>query len=220
MTPPSLATALNEIVNLEAGEWEADDHDWLKLIRRLESLLPNHASEAELRYAIGYCHYQLSDRARDEVALRGWLAAALKLDPSHQFAALYLGHSFYDTKQYDRALNVWGSIDPNAFIAIGQGWRVAQLAECKFAAQVFLCPGAGTVEALKDVVDNYLSLSELERAVPSELMKATLHLARHSAGSTRSKDIIRRVVDFARMSGFFNLLQDDVEELLKLTESE
>jgi tetratricopeptide (TPR) repeat protein len=85
---------------------------------------------AETNYAFGfawYLHPEDLETRNDKVARH--LQNALEIDPDHKFALLYLGHHYYDRRQFADALDVLSSFQDREFSALGQGWRDSKVSE-------------------------------------------------------------------------------------------
>lgn len=57
------------------------------------------------------------------------LRNALQLDPDHKFARLYLGHHYFDRRQFAEALEILSTFHAREFSSFDQSWRDAKVSE-------------------------------------------------------------------------------------------
>ena len=72
---------------------------------------------AHLYYLKGYIYYLHPNRSIDELIshkVEKFLDTAIKLDSNHSMAKLYLGHNYYDNKDYFLAKKIFNSISRNS----------------------------------------------------------------------------------------------------------
>lgn len=97
---------------------------------------------------------------------------AHRLDPDYQFARLYLGHYYYDTGQYQKALEYFTSVDEQYFISLGQQWRVLKNHELILCCRMFLGDPKVTKSDFEALKTEYLATPSEDVPVPAELIDA------------------------------------------------
>jgi tetratricopeptide (TPR) repeat protein len=105
---------------------------------------------------------------------------AHRLDPDHQFTRLYLGHYYYDTAHYQKALEYFASVDEQYFISLGQQWRVLKLHELILCCRLFIGDTELTANDFETLKNEYLANPSEDVPVPAELLDAF----RKTAGSS------------------------------------
>ena len=164
-----------------------------------ESVTGGMKSEAEsafLNYLAGSVMYEsfcIDDRygAKTEE----YLLAAHRLDPDHQFARLYLGHYYYDTGQYQKALEYFASVDEQYFISLGQQWRVLKLHELILCCRMFLGDPKLTESDFEALKKEYLSTPSEDVPVPGELLDAFRKTAGSSLWSRLNRSEVKQSLE-------------------------
>jgi tetratricopeptide (TPR) repeat protein len=151
-------------------------------------VMKTEASSADMNYLAGSVMYQsfCTDEQYGAKAEEYFLAAH-RLDPDHQFARLYLGHYYYDTGLYQKALEYFVSVDRQYFISLEQQWRVLKLHELILCCRMFIGDPELTEADFEVLKKEYLSTPSEDVPVPGELVDAF----RKTAGSSLSSGLNR-----------------------------
>lgn len=184
----------------------------------LADCLKTEADSAELNYLAGIVMYDsfCIDERYGEKAER-YLLRTNELDPAHQFARLYLGHYYYDTEQYGRALDYFLSIDEQYFTAIEQQWRVLKLHELILCCRMFVGAPELTEHSFEALAEEYLAAPSEDVPVPSKLVDAFQKTATDSLWSrldrgTVKEGIIRFIERLDFSEGFKLQLINDLSQ--------
>ena len=117
------------------------------------------------------------------------------LDPDHQFTRLYLGHYYYDTAQYQKALEYFASVDEQYFISLGQQWRVLKLHELIMCCRLFIGDTELTANDFETLKNEYLATPSEDVPVPGELLNAYRKTARSSLWSRLNRSLVQHSLE-------------------------
>jgi len=133
------------------------------------------AASADVAYRLGLAWYdrpgETTARSR---AVRAALYRALRLEPQHQSARLYLGHIEFDEGRYAEALRWFTTCDEQYFTDVmGQRWRACKTDELILCCQLRLGAIDDLLIDLRQLVDAYLAMDPSKdlSAVPIELFR-------------------------------------------------
>ncbi|MDQ1922735.1 hypothetical protein [Massilia pseudoviolaceinigra] len=122
----------NPVQAIEDAACAADSQVRVSLLEQAIEFLSTQgdAGSAEVQHAIGYAWYQhpADTELRNENVVHH-LRNALRINPDHKYALLYLGHHYYDRRQFVQALDILLTFRDREFSAFDQAWRDAKVAE-------------------------------------------------------------------------------------------
>jgi tetratricopeptide (TPR) repeat protein len=175
-------------------------------IRYLESA----PDDPEFNYAAGLVMYNsfVEDEPYGSLAEK-YLGKAIDLEPSHQFARLYLGHYYYDTGQYGKALSCFEMVDAKVFLALNQKWRLLKLQELMLCCKLRLQPQSITEDDFRTLIREYIKSSPEDAPVPSELLRVLAETKESPVWQIVNRNLIRDlVVEMVERLGFGQALRD------------
>lgn len=159
---------------LSSAENEEDEKRLL-LIGREKSFecLEKNAGDAETNFAVGLVMYNshTEDKKYGKYAVE-YLRKTLEINPKHELSKLYLGHYFYDIKDYEKALTYFQNIDKDFFTKINQNWRTLKLNELILCCKIFLSDSSISLQDFNKLENEYLRADSEDVLVPFELAQA------------------------------------------------
>lgn len=124
-------TLKNPTELIAAAEAETDAGSRNQFLQEAIDLLSQKPAEsADALYALGYAWYLLpTGTGGRQERISANLEEALRKDPGHAYARLYLAHHNFDDGNFAKALPLLDSLSPTAFEERGQAWRDVKVAE-------------------------------------------------------------------------------------------
>lgn len=139
------------------------------------------AKPAELAYALGYAWYLMPENTEERrVQTQQHLTEALRLQPNHLYARLYLAHHYFDTNQFALALPLLVAFDAREFSALGQGWRDVKVAELILCCLLELGDEGRLVSAVGELLTRCSRVDGADVPLPAELTKSLQRLIKTS----------------------------------------
>ena len=178
-----------------------------KLVAELLAVVPN---EADSNYAAGLTMYEYGLEQKEDGSLaESYFLKALSLDPTHQFARLYLGHYYYDNDKHAKALSLFEEVEEEYFLSIGQKWRVLKLHELILCCKLYLNSESVREEHFLSLADEFLTTDPEEVPVPAELITALVKTGGNPIWDkvNRSK-VIRLIRETCKKLGFKQAVQE------------
>ena len=185
------------------GSDEAHRH-LMSIILELEAAFANDPS-ARISYAIGYCWYNASDVPERVHQAEIWLRRALEIDPTEQYARLYLGHLLFDEKSYQDARRLFAAIPSGHFTSLGQYWRDLKVREILVACDIYLSPESVGLDALWQIMNDYEKEPNDNTAVPVELIRSVTWARKQLVAGERFRTVGARCAEWIK-----NLEMSDV----------
>jgi tetratricopeptide (TPR) repeat protein len=128
--------------------------------------------DPDLNYLVGLTLYDsFCDDEQYGPQAEDYLRKAVSLDPSNQYARLYLGHYCYDTKRFEEALDCFQAVDENYFRSIPQVWRVLTLHELIICCRVFLDDNSLSLRDFERLVEEFLHTELTDVPIPWEIVE-------------------------------------------------
>ena len=135
------------------------------------------AKPAELAYALGYAWYLMPEHTEERRALtHQHLTEALRLEPNHLYARLYLAHHYFDIDQFALALPLLVEFDAKEFSALGQEWRDVKVAELILCCLLGLRDESRLAGAVGELLSRCSGVDSADIPLPAELTKSLQHL--------------------------------------------
>lgn len=166
---------------IAAAEVEADPGAKAATLREAIDLLSTlDMSSAKIAYALGYAWYLVpEDTQFRNAAILRFLSAALRAQPDHRYARLYLAHWYFDTGQFSRALPLLLEFAPAEFASHQQPWRDVKNAELILACVLALQDVSQIDGAVQELLQRVSRLDADQLPRPAELV-AVLQRLIHS----------------------------------------
>ena len=125
---------------------------------------------AKVSFARGYAWYLMPEdsQQRHEQVLRH-LGEAIRQQPQHPFARLYLAHHYFDLAQYALALPILREFSPTFFAGHGQPWRDVKIAEMIVCCVIEVRDESTIGAAMKDLLQRANSVEAADLPEPREL---------------------------------------------------
>jgi len=147
----------------------------------LKNITTKNPELPEFNYAIGYGIYMLNQQNNASLTESiNYFKNELIINPKHNYARLYLGHSYFDNGNYSDALVNFRLVNGQVFTSHDQQWRNVKLEE------LILCCMIYTMHPCSEIKSQYLSLRKyyigdnklenIDLPVLSELKKASNYL--------------------------------------------
>ena len=121
--------------------------------------------DAGWHYLRGYCLYETEEMESAEPEFR----EALRAQPDHFWADLYLGHALFDRGDYTLALHHFARVDESRLRDLDQRWRVAKNRELILCCRLNGPGRLPSVKAMKPVIQAYHS-DPIGAPVPLEIV--------------------------------------------------
>jgi tetratricopeptide (TPR) repeat protein len=129
-------------------------------------------TSAEAAYALGYAWYLMLDETEARrVEVLKHLGEALRLQPTHLYARLYLAHTHFDAARFDLALPILLGFDACDFSNRGQAWRDVKVAELALCCLLELHDDARLASAVQELLTRASRVDEGDLPVSRELTK-------------------------------------------------
>jgi tetratricopeptide (TPR) repeat protein len=84
-------------------------------------------NDADILYSLGMNDYSNYKKSNSEAM--DWFIQALKKDPHHYMAQMYIGHCYFDNKEWQNALEAFQKVDSEKLAANWPQWRKYKLNE-------------------------------------------------------------------------------------------
>lgn len=156
------------------AENETEERKLLNIGRKksFDCLKKSH-NNAEANFAVGLVMYKshTENESYGKLAVK-YLEKAVELKPNHELSKLYLGHYFYDVKDYEKALFYFENVDKDYFTRINQHWRKLNLNELILCCKIFLGDSNINLKDFYELEDEYLQADSEDVLVPFELAQA------------------------------------------------
>ena len=120
-----------------------------------------------------------------------YLSKALTLDPTNQFACLFLGHFYYDTKRFQEALAQFITVDQGYFKSIDQLWRVLTIHELILCCRLFLNDHSLSMDDFDCLVSEFLNTQSIDVPIPWEIIDCLSKTKSHSVWSLLDRDKVQ-----------------------------
>ncbi|TWU49022.1 hypothetical protein Poly51_49260 [Rubripirellula tenax] len=161
--------------------WEAQgetDHDVAnrlfvdaeQLAKQILDLEPN---DSRATYAIALTWYHRWPPADRQNCVE-WLRKTEQIDPDFPWVPLYLGYQFFDAGNYTEAFQQFNRVDREFFASIDHHWRNLKTDELMLVCQIRGELDAPDIATLTKLASNYINADEEDRAVPMEIVNATM----------------------------------------------
>lgn len=136
---------------------------------------------AETHYAIGYAWYlhPTENSVRDNEVVNH-LSKALRINPEHKYARLYLAHHYFDHQQFSCAQPLLESFDRVEFSNVDQAWRDAKVAEMILCCRLYSWDVVGVRDALSRFCEALTNLEPGISPAPEELAITLISLMHQS----------------------------------------
>ncbi len=150
-----------------------------ELLDQAITFLSNHGDgdSADIQQAIGYawyCHPSTQELRNAKVTYH--LENALRINPRHKFARLYLGHHLYDQKEFAQALEIFLGFEIGEFSKLDLAWREAKLAELILCCKLRLQHKESLSEAVTRLCEALTYCEEELNPSPLELTETLMNL--------------------------------------------
>lgn len=109
-----------------------------------EKFLSFFPDDADASHMMGLVIYDFPSFEKLLIAEK-YFADAVEKNPKHQYAIMYLGHCYFDTKRFAEALTCFERIDEDYFISDDKLWRIIKLHELILCCQIQI-----------DLIENFL----------------------------------------------------------------
>lgn len=150
---------------------EARDH-FRKVIEILEAKGLDRL-DSRMAYAFGYAWYNLPDETPNRVALaEKCFRDSIAKSADNFYAALYLGHLFFDLGRHEEALREFIKIPENFFTKHNQAWRDLKLIELIFCCYLYIRRSKEAVQTLSRLINESSKIDDIDRPKMTELGKA------------------------------------------------
>lgn len=138
----------------------------------ISSLSASGEATADRSYALGYSWYLMPEDTDERKAeTHRHLVEALRLDPEHRYARLYLAHHYFDTDQFEAALRILLEFDAQEFAEQGQGWRDVKVAELILGCSLELLDAAQVTNSLNELLARASRVNVDDLPAPTELAR-------------------------------------------------
>jgi tetratricopeptide (TPR) repeat protein len=183
--------------------------------RKVSQCLEIQSEGAEINYVAGLVmYYSFSSNEKYGQASEKYFQKAVKINPQHQFARMYLGHYNYDIQEYKKALSYFEAVNKDYFISIDQRWRILKLHELILCCKMLLDYSDITTESFDELTREYLNSPWEDVPVPFELMAALVKTKNHQIWTkVDRKSIINLVIETIEKLSFSDALKEYVDKL-------
>ena len=173
--------------------------------RKGQECLRQFPDDAEINHMVGLILYDSTISDTDWGESGKYFARALEINPSHQYARMYLGHYFFDTGKYDKALKLFKTIDSLFFLSRNQKWRIIKLHELILCCKVLLNHPHLTEQEFYDYFDELGSSNDVDFMPPEELVNV-LYSAKNapSLGRLDHRSIKKSLYKLIESSPYFD----------------
>ncbi|MDR2880422.1 MAG: hypothetical protein LBV29_00775 [Azoarcus sp.] len=180
------------ILTIQEAECSTDLKRRASLLKSAIDYMVSHcdSQSADMEYAKGYAWYLYPFEciARDEQT-ELHLKNALKINPLHKFAKLYLAYYYYDHKNFSIALDLLTDFSPTEFgDTNGQYWRDAKNAELILCCKLYLDDIQGIKNAIQRLYESMTKLESEMNPEPTELVEALRNLMRSAIRINNAKE--------------------------------
>jgi hypothetical protein len=137
---------------------------------------------AKVSFARGYAWYLMPEdsQQRHEQVLRH-LGDAIRQQPEHPYARLYLAHHYFDLGQHALALPILREFAPSYFAGFGQAWRDVKIAELIVCCVIEVRDDTRVGAAMKDLLQRANRVGEVDLPEPRELTAMVRRKIRRTA---------------------------------------
>lgn len=173
------------------------------------------SDDVEVNYVAGLVMYH-SFCLESEYGSRAetYLQNAVNLSPEHEFARLYLGHYYYDTGEYQKALAYFETIEEDYFLSMGQRWRILKLHELILSCKVFLNSPDITTDSFELLAQEYLNVAAEDVPLPLELVSTLASPKVSTIWNTVDRIYVRDlIVEMTKKLSFYDVLKDLVSSI-------
>ena len=213
-TPTACLAPVMEALNSANSTRDRDERATALAIAREKArdCLQLHADSAEVNYIAGLVMYHsFCIEEKYEEQAKGYLEKAIDLNPQHQFARLYLGHLFYDTEAYERALACFETVKEDDFISMSQLWRVLKIHELTLCCKIYLNDPDVTTRSFELLAQEYLGAEEEDVPIPGELVTTLARTKGYVLWERVDRNYVRElVIDMAKKLSFYKVLENDI----------
>lgn len=133
-----------------------------------ENFLFSFPKDADASHLMGLVYYHFPETENIYKAQQHFQEAVRK-DSNHHFALMYLGHCYFDTKNFAEALDCFEKIDKEYFIKSDKKWRVIKLLELILCCRIRLNLSDNFVTEFNDFVNELENTPEEDVANLNEL---------------------------------------------------
>jgi tetratricopeptide (TPR) repeat protein len=170
---------------------------------------------ADVNYVAGLVmYYSFSLNEKYGEASEKYFLKAVKFNPQHQFARMYLGHYYYDVEAYKKALSYFETVDEDYFISIDQRWRVLKLHELIMCCKIFLDSSDVTIKSFDNLTQEYLHTPGEDVPIPSELIIALVKTKKNPIWSRVERESIRKlIIETIEKLSFSDALKEYINDL-------
>ena len=120
---------------------ENDEEKKLKFLQlaklKGEKFLTCFPNDADASHMMGIVVYDFPGYEKIFLAEK-YFADAVEKNPYHQFAKMYLGHCYFDSKRFSEALSCFEKIDEDYFISDDLIWRIIKLHELILCCKIYI----------------------------------------------------------------------------------
>ncbi len=132
-----------------------------------EEFLSRFPEDADSSHMLGRVIYDFPDYEKPFLAEK-YFADAVEKNPNHQFAIMYLGHCYFDTKRFSEALSCFEKIDEDYFISHDKLWRVLKLHELALCCKIRINLKENFLDEFNQFTDELKKTPDEDVPVPSE----------------------------------------------------
>lgn len=161
--------------------WDAqgeNDHDAANrlfcdaehLAKQILDIQPN---DARATYAVALTWYHRWQPADRQNCIE-WLQKTEQIDPEFPWVPLYLGYQLFDTGKYADAYQQFDRVNREFFSSIEHHWRNLKTDELMLVCQMRGDFDAPDIATLTKLTSNYINAEQEDRAVPTEIVNATI----------------------------------------------
>lgn len=173
---------------------------------KLAHMLACHPENADLHHLMGLCWYQDDQDTKNGMPLAEQsFKAALEIEPEHQYANLYLGHVYFDTRRYEQALNLFAKADANYFNERMQLWRNLKNAELILCCRMYLNQDEVTFSDFEVLCALYECTNQIDSTdvpVPQEILTCVARVFENNP--SKITPMAYRVIEMIRRVNFEN----------------
>lgn len=193
------------------------------LITAIEQFASDHPENADALHLLGLCWYHLPSGGVSELAnAEAAFIRCLAIEPSHQYANLFLGHVLFDLHRYEEALDRSKRLDSKYFADRMQSWRCVKNKELMLCCRLMTEPTQTIADEVEAICMLYEAGPESDVPVPLELVTSLdTALARGILPPPGINRIARRVLSMLERTGNleFKSLSDAVARLRKVADA-
>ena len=147
---------------------------------------------AEKALLTAYLAYHFPCGITEQIDIESELNMVLQHDPTNLTAHLYLGHWYYDCRQFSKAIHEFEQIDVDTYLCAGQNWQAIKIHELLFAAKVHCGSLEGMYVTLEQLLQEFRNTSPDNLAVPTELVMC-LHEHRDRLEAEWGPNVMKRL---------------------------